>query len=167
MVTEAKRLAEKPSVGSWRCAPCLSIPMDLRKQLQSSWPSLLGAVHPLLPPTAARGQAKRDSKARASLHPSPSPAPASPQSCPLAPQSSPVQPQACLIPAWEGSNRVPALPSSVTSATTTLYNAAHSPSTSGADAQSGLRCDYFRQSLTFTSEERDRRRIQAQRFARW
>lgn len=162
MTPDTKGLAERPSVGSWRCAPCLSIPTHPRTR-----PSLLGAVHPLLPPTAARRQAKRDSKARAPLYPSPSPAPASPQSCPPAPQSSRVQPQACPRPAWEGSNRVPALPSSVTSATATLYNTARSPSTSGTDVHPGLRCDCFRQSLTFTRRERGRGRIQTQRFARW
>lgn len=147
-------------MGSWRCAPCLSIPMHPRKQLQSSRP-LLRCVHPLLPPTAASGQVKRNSKARAPLHPSLAPV------LSTSARSSPVQPQPCPSPTWEGSNRVPALPSSVTSATTIVYNTAYSPSTSGADVQLGVRCDCFSQSLAFTPGEQGRGRIQAQRFARW
>lgn len=92
MVTEAKGLVEKPSVGSWRCAPRRSIPTYPRKQLQSSQPS----QRPLLPPTAASRQAKLDSKARAPLHSSPSPAPVLSTSAPVLPSPAPGLSQPCL-----------------------------------------------------------------------
>lgn len=82
MVTEA-------TIGSWRCAPCLILPMQPRKQWRCCRP-LLHCVHPLLPPRAAGGQ-----QSRTAWPGSPS-TPSSPSAAPASPQPSP--------------RRVPALP---------------------------------------------------------
>ena len=111
---------------------------------------------------------RRSGTAEPGLPSTPAPVLPQPRPSPVHLRTRPPQSSPRLVPALPGKAPTVCQPCPLVSfsATTTRYNPDHSPSTSGADVQSGLWCDCFRQSLAFTPGEQGRGRIQAQRFAR-